>query len=57
MYRRLETKLNSLTDATGSSHSNVLRWLILQARLQDLPKGWVESAVEERRLQAERFMA
>jgi hypothetical protein len=48
--RRLNAKLNTLTDATGRSRSDVLRWLILQARLQDLPKGWVETAAEERRL-------
>jgi predicted DNA-binding protein len=47
---RLSAKLNTLTDATGRSRSDVLRWLILQARLQDLPKGWVETAAEERRL-------
>lgn len=46
--RRLSAKLNTLTDATGRSRSDVLRWLILQVRLQDLPKGWVETAAEER---------
>lgn len=45
--RRLSAKLNTLTDATGRSRSDVLRWLILQVRLQDLPKGWVETAAEE----------
>jgi hypothetical protein len=52
--RRLEAKLNTFTEATGRSRSDVLRWLILQARLQDLPKGWVDAAADERRLQAER---
>jgi predicted DNA-binding protein len=50
LSRRLNAKLNTLTDATGRSRSDVLRWLILQAQLQDLPKGWVETAAEERRL-------
>jgi predicted DNA-binding protein len=50
LSRRLNAKLNTLTDATGRSRSDVLRWLILQARLQDLPKGWVETAAEESRL-------
>ena len=50
LSRRLNAKLNTLTDATGRSRSDVLRWLILHARLQDLPKGWVETAAEERRL-------
>jgi hypothetical protein len=48
--RRLSAKLNTLTDATGRSRSDVLRWLILQAQLQDLPKGWVETVTVERRL-------
>jgi hypothetical protein len=48
--RRLSTELNTLTDATGRSRSDILRWLILQGRLQDLPKGWVETVAEERRL-------
>jgi hypothetical protein len=52
--RRLSAKLNTLTDATGRSRSDVLRWLILQARLQDFPQGWVETATVERRLQTER---
>jgi hypothetical protein len=52
--RRLEAKLNTFTDATGRSRSDVLRWLLLRARLQDLPKGWLETVAEERRLEAER---
>jgi hypothetical protein len=54
LSRRLAAKLTRFTDATGRSRSDVLRWLILQARLQDLPQGWVDAAAEERRLQAER---
>jgi hypothetical protein len=41
--RWLDAKLNTFADATGRSRSDVLRWLILRARLQDLPKGWVET--------------
>jgi hypothetical protein len=54
LSRRLEAKLHTFTDATGRSRSDVLRWLLLRARLQDFPKGWVETVAEERRLQAER---
>jgi hypothetical protein len=44
--RRLNAKLNTLTNATGRSRSDVLRWLILPGPLQDLPKGWMETAAK-----------
>jgi hypothetical protein len=37
--QRLEAKLNSFTDATGRSRSDVLRWLLLQPSCRISPKA------------------
>jgi hypothetical protein len=49
----LIANLTRLTEVSGRSRSEVLRWLIQRATPADLPTSWVHVATEERNRLAE----